>query len=95
MSDVERIFHGVHDGIATWEIQQDIEPIIENNKQMQSEGTAATHEFGRVVASIPAVIVNKWIVEEGVPFLGMPEHEFRKWIAKKLMSSDFRYLRTR
>ena len=72
--------------------RQDAEPIIENNKRLQNEGRQ-TGEF-RHIASIPSVIIEKWMNETGVPLLSLPKHEFNAFIRKKLNDPDWAWLRT-
>lgn len=69
---------------------QDVEPIVENNKALQSE--AQKSDWGRHVASVPMVIIEKWLNEEaarGGPmrFLGPG---FDEWFAKKIKEPDNR-----
>jgi len=72
---------------------QDIEPIIDNNKRLQSESQSRKSPL-RHIASIPNVIIEKWLNEEGAPVLAMSAHEFAKFIRKKLRDPDNRHLRT-
>ena len=72
---------------------QDIEPIIDNNKRLQNESQSRTSPLLHI-ASIPNVIIEKWMNEEGAPVLAMSAHEFAKFIRKKLNDPDNRFLRT-
>lgn len=71
---------------------QDVEAIIENNKRLQN--TPQRTEHFRHIASIPNNILNKWIVEEGIPFLRLSGNELKKLIRKKLNDPDWKWLRT-
>lgn len=71
--------------------EQDVTPILEDNKR------AANDNKGRMgnlvhVASIPAVVQMKWLVEKGVDVLN-PEH--KQAVAKLLDDPDWRYLKCR
>jgi hypothetical protein len=78
---------------VTFERVQDVEPILEANKALRA-APAAT-DWGRLVADIPCVVIEKWLHEEGVNVLGLPADEFRRFIARKLDDPDWRHLRTR
>jgi hypothetical protein len=71
---------------------QDVEDIIERNKRLQNEPQKS--DWGRHIATIPNNILLKWMLEEGVPVLGMPAHEWDKFLRKKLNDPDWRHLRT-
>ncbi len=74
---------------------QDCEPIVENNKQLQSlnSGYTADRSMKRI-ASIPLVVAEKWIVEDGVNWMALPKHEKMKYLRRKLNDPQWRYLRT-
>lgn len=72
---------------------QDETPIIENNKRLQNDGHdgySPSREMRRV-ASIPLVLIEKWMREEGINFF-----DRNHWpaIQRKLNSSEYRWLRT-
>ena len=86
-------FHPHNDGTFTIQrYDDDIEPALEANKAAQN-GPRQTGEM-RKIASIPAVIIEKWMAEEGVPLLQLPKHEFNAFIRKKLADPDWAWLRT-
>lgn len=95
MSVVTRVHSTPSDRAYHFERVQDVEPILENNKRLKAE--AQKSDFGRHVASIPSVIVEKWLNEEyargntELRFLGPGFNEF---IAKKLKDPDNRAWRT-
>ena len=70
---------------------QDVEDIVEHNKDLQSE--AQRSDWGRHTASVPAVIIEKWLNEEysrgnvELRFLGPGFDEFFK---KKIDDPDNR-----
>lgn len=74
---------------------QDVEPIIEQNKKLQSQ--RQNSDWGRHVATIPNVIIEKWLNEEWnrgntkmLPFTP----EFDELVERKLQDPDWKYLRT-
>jgi hypothetical protein len=71
---------------------QDVEPILERNKALQ--GVPQTSDWGRHIASIPNVILEKWMNEEGVNYLALPADEFARLLRRKLDDPAWRWLRT-
>jgi hypothetical protein len=74
---------------------QDVEPILERNKQLRS--TPQKSDWGRHIASIPNVILVKWLNEEyarGNNSLRMYTKEFDEIVEKKLQDPEWKYLRT-
>ena len=69
---------------------QDCQPILDSNKELA--GIPQKGDF-RHVATIPNVLIEKWIHEEGIPVLGLSKDEFAKLVKRKL-DGDFAYLRT-
>ena len=88
---VTRVHSDVSERKYHFERIQDVEPIVENNKRLQSEEQRS--DWGRHVASIPSVIVEKWLNEEyargntGLRFLGPG---FDEMIQRKLQDPDNR-----
>ena len=79
-------------GFERW---QDVEDIIENNKALQN--TPQKSDWGRHVASIPNVILERWLNEEldrGNVGLRLFSKEFDEIIARKLKDPDWKWLRT-
>lgn len=70
---------------------QDVEPILERNKFLQGEHQKS--DWGRHKASVPMVIIEKWLNEEAargntnLRFLGPG---FDEWFAKKINDPDNR-----
>lgn len=82
------------DGTVVFASSQDVAPVLERNKaaQTHNDGYSKSREMARV-ASIPLVIIMKWMTEEGWdPFSADPDCQ-RK-LAQKLDSAEYRYLRT-
>ena len=80
----ERLFH--------FERVQDVEPILERNKVLQN--IPQKSDWGRHIGTIPNVIIEKWMHEEGVNVLGLRGDEWGRFIKKKLNDPDYRHLRT-
>jgi hypothetical protein len=71
----------------------DCEPYLDANKAAQAEPQKFAGSFRRV-ASIPPIIILKWMNEHGVNWFRMPKAEKAKFIARKLNDPDYRYLKT-
>ena len=89
---VTRVHVDAGEGTLTFERVQDVEPILERNKALQTMPQRS--DWGRHIASIPNVILERWIHEEGVNYLGLPGEEFARLIRRKLRDPDWRHLRT-
>jgi len=80
---------------VTVESTQDVEDIIEHNKLLQ---TIPQHgDWGREIASIPNIIILRWLNEEwarGNTQLRLFSREFNQLVARKLRDPDWRFLRT-
>lgn len=98
-----RFGHQDQDGIAKlWrpdgnggievKITGDVAPVLELNKAMfnHNDGYSKSRELRRV-ASIPAIVRQKWLIEEGWDCL---DPGSVKKLAEKLNSSDYAFLRT-
>lgn len=86
---VETRYHK-EDGKLVVETQQDVEPYLEKNLRERNDGANAKGDF-RKVASIPLVLINKWLHEDGINFYNR-DH----WpaVLRKLRSPEYAYLRT-
>ncbi len=75
---------------------QDVEPILLNNKRLNRDaeegngGYSDTREWRRI-ASIPLILVEKWLREEGINAM-LREHW--PYVAAKLDSPEYAFLRT-
>lgn len=84
-----------NDKLIIAEKVQDVEPILEHNKALQS--IEQRSDWGRHVASVPMVIIEKWLNEEyargntSLRFLGPG---FDAWYEKKIKDPDNRAWRT-
>lgn len=80
------------DGTVSFLGQQDVAPLLDRNKAManHNDGYSPTREMRRV-ASIPAILINKWRDEEGWdPY--DPANAAK--LAQKLNDPDYLHLRT-
>ena len=93
---VTTTFHYDEDGDKSIiETTQDVEPILEANKAMQADGDGYTPSRDlKHIASIPLVIVQKWMEEDGVNFLALGKPEKRAYLRRKLNDPEYLYLRT-
>ncbi len=74
---------------------QDVEPIIENNKRLQSEPQSRKVPF-RHIASVPNVIIERWLAEEarrGNSTIRWGSKELDALIARKIKDPEWKYLR--
>ena len=77
------------------ETSQDVEAIIARNKALAGEPQQS--DWGRHIASIPMVIIQKWLDEEyarGNVTLRPFTAEFGELVKRKLDDPDWKYLRT-
>jgi hypothetical protein len=75
--------------------EQDVEPILARTAALRSEPQAS--DWGRHVATIPNVILVRWLNEEyarGNVALRLFSAEFDALIARKLADPDWKFLRT-
>lgn len=78
--------------VESW---QDVEPVIEWNKRLQS--IPQRSDWGRHVASIPNVILTKWLNEEwarGNTTIRLFGEEMDRLVERKLADPEWAYLRT-
>lgn len=74
---------------------QDVSDILENNKRLRSE--AQKSDWGRHVASIPNVIMTRWLNEEyanGNTTIRLFGPEMDALVERKLKDPEWAYLRT-
>lgn len=70
---------------------QDVEPILDANKAL---ATIPQRGDFRHIATVPNVLLERWINEEGAPVLGMRQEDFARFIRRKLDDPSYQYLRT-
>lgn len=84
-----------HGGAVIASTTQDVEPILARNARLRRE--PQRRDWARHVASIPNVILVKWLNEEharGNTGLRLFTREFDELVARKLADPDWAYLRT-
>jgi hypothetical protein len=93
---VTRRYYADDDGNITVEAEQDLEPLLERNKALANEnGKRIASDYSNPIASIPPVIVVKWLTEEGWNvFDAQRDPEVQKKLNRKLNDPDWRFLRT-
>lgn len=91
MSRVQTRVHYDSDGSMIIDRVQDVEGILEHNKQTRAMEQRS--DWGREIATIPNVILERWINEDGVNYLAGGE-DIGKLIKRKLRDPDWAYLRT-
>ena len=91
---METRFH-FDDGNMIVENVQDVGDIVENNKRLRS--VAQKSDWGRHVASIPNVIMTRWLNEEwakGNTTIRLFGPEMDALVERKLKDPEWAYLRT-
>lgn len=88
---VTRVHRDKADRTITFERLQDVEPILDANKALQGERQRG--DF-RHIGSVPNVLIERWMNEEGAPVLSMGSREFAQFIKRKLDDPQYAYLRT-
>ena len=92
VSDLVARIHLDADGDhVTLEHVQDVAPILERNAALRAAPQKS--DWGRHIASIPNVILVRWMNEDGVNPLGMSSEEWGRYIRRKLDDPDWRNLR--
>lgn len=95
MSDIlHRIHQDFSEKTTTFEVVQDVEPYLERNKELRSQPQKS--DWGRHIASVPVVIINRWLAEEwerGNTGLQLGSEEWNRFVWKKLRDPDWAYLR--
>ena len=90
-----RLFIDEGEKTLTFVNVQDVEPILDLNKEQRTED--ATSDFGRRFARIPNTVMLGWFYDEhrkGNTGLRMYSEEWDRLVWKKLQDPDWAYLRT-
>lgn len=76
-------------------ISQDVSGLLDLNKAMANEndGYSKSREMRRV-ASIPAILRQKWLIEEGWDCMDTHDPDVARKLVLKLNDPDYAYLRT-
>jgi hypothetical protein len=96
MSAVQTRHHFDHvEKTHTWERVQDVEPYLEQNKNLQSESQGFAPTFHQI-ASIPCIFIEKWMNEAGVDYreIMCSEDGLKNLILRKVRDPDYAFLRT-
>jgi len=83
------------DGGIEVRISQDVSAILDRNKAManHNDGYTPSREMRRV-AFIPAIVRQKWLIEEGWDCMNTNDPDVAKKLVGKLNDSDWAHLRT-
>lgn len=90
---IERLH--LDEGNAVVQYAQDVEPILEANRQRQSDPHKGKEM--RHIASIPHVVMHQWLADAGLPagwWLRADRKEKAQFVRKKLNSSEWQWLKT-
>ena len=89
-----KLFHRLHDGGWAHETVQDVQPILDANKEAQNhcDARSASGEL-RLVARVPAIFIQKWFDEEGIDFWS-PDPDMQRRVDARLNDPAWRWLRT-
>ena len=75
--------------------EQDVEPILDRNRELRAMPQHS--DWGRHVASIPNVLIVRWLNEEharGNTSIRFGSEEMDRLIVRKLRDPEYAYLRT-
>jgi hypothetical protein len=91
-SGIDHFLRQEADGSIHAEAHQDAQPFLEHNKAMytHNDGWNPARDMRRV-ASIPMILIHKWLEEEGWNAL---DPKYQDKLKAKLNDPDFLYLRT-
>ena len=94
MSVSTQLIYDENDGNPVYRVNraQDCEFEVELAKDLAKD--AKTSDWGRLIALVPNVILEKWINEDGVNYLALSTDDFGKMIKRKLRDPDYAWLRT-
>lgn len=94
MSEVITRFHtDAADGLIYAERIQDVEKILDWNKALQGEAQEWAGDWHHI-GTIPNVVIEKWMNDDGCNILAMRGEEFDRYIKRKLRDPDNAWLRT-
>ena len=90
--DVAHYWRDDGNGSGSVVSQQDVTPLIENNKRLQNDTPRVLKADFWPEAFIPDIIILKWLNEEG---LNIFDKNAAVQLKRKLNDPDWRFLRTR
>ena len=74
---------------------QDVESILKRNKEERNSFSGYNQSKDlKKVASIPLVVIYKWIEQDGFLYKQLPPQEQEKYLRNKLNSPEWAYLKT-
>jgi hypothetical protein len=83
---------------TTFAQYQDFTPIFENNKKLQTAGDGYTDQskWRRRVASVPNVLLMKWLREAGIPVIAFMRNPraYQAWLRKRIYDPDNQFVLT-
>lgn len=84
------------DGNISVNASQDLEPLLERNKSVANDrGKRVTSDYANPVATIPPIILLKWMNEEGWnAYDADKDPDVDRKLKQKLNDPEWRYLRT-
>ena len=88
MDNILNTKYAVEDGKVIVNRQQDIQRILDWNKERNIDGHNKRSDM-RLAGRIPFVVVEMWLNESG---LKLGSQEFAEYVKKKLMSGEFNKL---
>lgn len=94
MSEIKTTAVDNRDGTISFNREQDVEGILQQNKEERNHYTQDKGSAIRKVASIPNIVIEQWL-REGINIMNMGRcPDTRRKVLQKLNSPEFRYLRT-
>ncbi len=83
------------DGQVVFRTISEVDPVLEANKDLQSQGDGFSRSRDlRRVASIPVGVLAQWSEESGIDLQALPRKERQKFIFRKLRDPEWQHLRT-
>ncbi len=95
---VSVVEHNDLEKTTTFAQYQDFTPIFEHNKKLatQDDGYTSHDKWRRRVASIPNILLLKWLREDGIPvplYMRKPRN-YSKWLRSKIYDPDNSFVLT-
>ena len=94
MSVTTRFIYDDDGNNPVWHVNtfQNVEPEVEFAKDIAKNQHKT--DWGRLIGIIPNNILNKWIIEDEVNYLGLSSEDWGRLIKRKLRDPDYAWLRT-
>ncbi len=75
---------------------QDVEPVLETNKQAQAaDGWDPKRAGFYHVASVPFAVLYRWLIEDGISirdYMRASRHQYKDWLRRKIYDPDNRHV---